>query len=379
MKKIKIAHFVADEKFIDSAYAQFEKILPGGSDFFLATNKKKAEFIKKTPVQFISRLSFKNSFFIKKLSSYNFVMLHSLNGFNQQLVAHAWGKTKFVWIGMGYDYYDLIHDGHEDLLLDLTRSKYTVFQKGLYNYPLYKKIARKIIYKNISKKSLIEKIDYFSPVLENEYPLVREKFNSYFPKYVKWNYGITSQLVSTDSQRVVFGNDILIGNSASYTNNHLDIFNSLKDVSLNGRKIVTPLSYGDSKYGDMIEAKGVKYFGDNFIPIRNFMPFQEYMDTISQCSNVIMNHLRQQAGGNVAAMLFLGAKIFLNKTNPLYDHYISNGVRLFSIDELLQNLKLLDIPLPKDDVANNKRILKRLLGPDAALQKTRNLINVVSS
>jgi len=379
MKKLKIAHFVQDEKFIDSAYVQFEKVLPGGSDFYLPSRKKKADFIKKTPVRFISSYSYKNPFFMKKLSSYDFIMLHSLGTFNQQLVAHAWGKIRFVWIGMGYDYYDLIHDKLENILLDLTRSKYTVFQKELPKDPLYKIIARKLIYKNISKENIISKIDYFSPVLENEYSLVAMKFKCNFPKYVKWNYAMTSQIVDDEPLKKVSGDNILIGNSASFTNNHLDIFESLKGVQLNGKQIVTPLSYGDLEYANMIEREGVNYFGSQFIPIRKFMPFKEYMEAISKCSNVIMNHLRQQALGNVAMMLFMGAKIFLNKENPLYNHYMLNGVKVFLIDELLNNLDLLDVPLPEEDVLNNRHALKSMIGLEVALQKTRNLINVVSS
>lgn len=379
-ENIKIAHFIIDDKFPDAAYRLFEKASPGCNDFYIYSPDKNLKYVKDIPVIFISRFAFKNPFFMKSLEKYDFIVLHSLTKFNQALVSHSNEKLKFVWIGMGYDYYDLIYDSKEALYLKKTDAIAQKFDNNIiYKKSWLKELGKKIIYKNKCKKEVVKRINYFSPVLENEYSMLRKRFDSKFPKYVRWNYGMTTKLVDGDSNKNrVTGQNILLGNSASFTNNHIEVMDFLKHIDLNGKKIICPLSYGNDGYGDYIASKGADDFGDDFVSIREFMPYDEYMEMINSCSNVIMNHLRQQAVGNVAAMLFMGAKVFLNKVNPLHEHYITHGVKLFTIEQLYAEPEILDAPLSEEDIENNRAILKSLSGSQAQIDKTRNLIEQVS-
>ena len=123
-KNIRIAHFITDEKFVDSAFSQFEQVVPGCSDFFIPSWKRGLKYIKMVPAKFINPGSFKNPSFLADLKQYSFIILHSLNYFNEQLVARADRNVKFVWIGMGTDYYDLIYDDKTYLYLNKTHAKF---------------------------------------------------------------------------------------------------------------------------------------------------------------------------------------------------------------------------------------------------------------
>lgn len=381
IENIKILHFTPDEKFTDFAYENFESVAPSCNTFLIPSLDKKLKYIKKTPVEFINIISLKNPFFMKSLEKYDFIVLHSLNIFNQEVVAHASPCLKFVWIGMGFDYYDIIYEDCESLYQEQTKGiVQNLNNKRKTTNNLLGQLSKRLFYKNLDKKTIVEKIDFFAPVLENEYGMVASKFSFNFPDYIDWNYGSTAKMIEGKMKHCnLNGNDILVGNSASPTSNHLEIFEFLKTQNLSRKKIICPLSYGDSEYASILKNKGRIYFGDIFLSIDEFMPYENYMNLISSCSNVIMNHHRQQGGGNVLAMLYLGAKVFLNEKNPMYSFYKEKGVIIFTTDELYNNPSLLDLHLSEEDIEKNRQILKLTFGEKIILNKTENLIKKVIS
>ncbi len=389
-KDIKIAHFIHDEKFPDSAYDQFEAVVPGSSDYFIVSKAKELQHVKKIPVNFIDELSFNDEKFLRQLTNYDIIILHSLSKLNQCLVANLKTTAPIVWIGMGIDYYSLIYESRQCLYFDKT---YEVEKKRM-SFP--NKIKRKLktirnnngkidfiefIKKTIApkknnKNEIINKIDYFAPVLKEEYKIIKNKQENFIPKFIEWNYSKNASLFDgRNAMPAISGNNILLGNSAALTNNHIEAIDLLKYIGVNDRKVVCPLSYGNAENAKTVDEYGKKELGGAFVSVMDFMPYEQYIRMISTCSNVIMNHLRQQAGGNISAMLFMGAKVFLNKENPLYSHYMNLGIKVYLIDDLKENPKLLDKKIPQDEVNHVQKILREKLGWEAALKKTRNLID----
>ncbi|MDA0524842.1 TDP-N-acetylfucosamine:lipid II N-acetylfucosaminyltransferase [Methanococcoides alaskense] len=381
IENIKILHFVPDDKFTDTAYLNFESVAPSCNTFFVPSMTKNLKYIEKTPVEFINPISFKNPFFMKSLNKYDIIVLHSLSVFNQEIVAHANPCLKFVWIGMGYDYYDLIYENPECLYQKRTRDIVkNLHIKKKSNDGILKQIANNILHKQLEKKSIVEKINFFAPVLENEYEMVASKFAFNFPNYVDWNYGSTVRMIEGKIKHCKLNNnDILVGNSATPTNNHLEVFDFLRTQNLKGKKIICPLSYGNSEYAHIIKNAASIYFGNRFLAVDKFIPYDNYISIISSCSNVIMNHHRQQGGGNITAMLYMGAKVFLNTLNPFYTFYKGKGAVVFSLDELYNNPKLLDLHLSEEDIEKNRQIIKLAFNEKAILDKTEKLIKKVIS
>ena len=112
-----------------------------------------------------------------------------------------------------------------------------------------------------NKKEIIERIDYFAPVLEYEYELVRKALSfRNFPEYIYFNYGsLEKHLIKSFNQKNVNGDNILVGNSATDTNNHIEIFDLLNTLVLgDSTKIICPLSYGNETY-----KKNIIHIGNN--------------------------------------------------------------------------------------------------------------------
>ena len=95
---------------------------------------------------------------------------------------------------------------------------------------------------NNNRSLALARVDYFSPVLDSEYSLVC-KYNSWFrAKYINWNYGtVEDDLLLSGSNVNCVGDNLLVGNSATDTNNHYEVFESIKSqLNLEHRKVIVP-------------------------------------------------------------------------------------------------------------------------------------------
>ncbi|WP_277640145.1 TDP-N-acetylfucosamine:lipid II N-acetylfucosaminyltransferase [Wolinella succinogenes] len=370
-----ILHIVEDDKFIDVTYNIFEIVSPNNNEFMVVTKQEKFKYIKTTPITKISPLKFLSKRFAKSLNKYEFVVLHWLDDMKKQLVINAPKNVKFVWIGWGGDYYGYID---KNLYLPLTRhlvdemskTESKISAKSKIKNFIKEKIFLKDV-KNIDK--VFNKISYFVPPIEEDYLILKKKFQNFNPKFIDRNYGTLELSIKQDF--IICGKNILIGNSATPENNHLDTFNIISGFDISDRKIICPLSYGNMHYAERIKNRGQFLFGDNFVPINDFLPISEYNKIIGSCSIVIMNHLRQQALGNILAMMYFGAKIFLNSENPIFHFLKRNGAVIFSLEEL-NNTSIMD-GISDREIGTNREFLLGYWSENSVVRKTEKLIKIV--
>lgn len=122
---------------------------------------------------------------------------------------------------------------------------------------------------------------------------------------------------------------LLLGNSDTVTNNHLEMLDNLERFKEENIKLIIPLNYGNKKYGDLIEQKAIKIFGkDKVIPLRDFMNREAYYQILDEVDIAIMNHYRTQAAGNTLALLYRGKKVFINEKSSTYKFLKTNGVSI---------------------------------------------------
>lgn len=144
---------------------------------------------------------------------------------------------------------------------------------------------------------------------------------------------------------------VLVGNSADSGNNHLDIFERLGKFKDKNFKLICPLSYGEKGYAEMIVTEGKRLFGDKFVPLTDFMPFEQYLDLLGRVDIAIFNHNRQQAMGNIITLLGLGKKVYMRRGTTSWDSISRLGIKIFDIDDLsLEQIDNVDITL------NNRKV-----------------------
>lgn len=383
-----ILHLVNDEKFIDIAYRMFEDASPDNNECMVLSSSESLTYIKNTPCEIVNPAAANLKEIALKLDLYDFIVVHMLDFNKQQLLQYVSKRTKIVWIGFGADYYDLIVEKNTDLFEPFTtrlfknNNLHTIIKIPFYRkesfIPIkFLKKVKRLILGTKNKAEVIDKIDFFAPVLNSEYDVVKEAVKGFKPKFIDWNYGtLGDDLVRGFENVKLHGKNILVGNSAYYENNHLEVFELLKKLDIGDKKIITPLSYGNEEYRDEIKSAGKNAFSENFLPLIDFMSIDKYIETISSCSIVIMNHIRQQAVGNIIIMMYLGATVFLKNKNPVYKFFKEEGAVIYSIEELEKDATMLDIRLLRIEIEKNREVLKRNWSREVAQQKTKRLIEI---
>lgn len=377
----RILHLAHDDKFIDQAILVFEQAFPGKNDVLVLARSKKLKFVKLKPKRVVLvKLPHKRTPRIEacEYQEYDVVVFHSFGGLLYPEIFNIPANIPTVWLGWGFDYYDLITDT-EKLLLPQTSSIASQLRKPTARSRTGKSIRFILDFLKISKsrKKAIEKVSLFSPVLPDEYDAVRNARNwKNFPASARWNYGtIEDHFIKGFEGEQINGNAVLVGNSASVTCNHLETLVFLHRIGINDRKIVVPLSYGDTNYAQNILERGRSFFDVNFEGLIEFMPAQDYVATIKKCGYVIMNHKRQQAVGNIVIMLYLGAKIFLREENPTYTFLKHMGVSFCSVQELERNSGLLDSPLTDKERENNRKLVSDYWSRKRGVERTKTVVN----
>ncbi|MFN6992190.1 MAG: TDP-N-acetylfucosamine:lipid II N-acetylfucosaminyltransferase, partial [Fervidobacterium sp.] len=141
--------------------------------------------------------------------------------------------------------------------------------------------------------------------------------------------------------------NIQIGNSADPTNNHLEIFKKLLVYNQENIHIFAPLSYGNHNYAKEVIKIGKSYFGDKFTPITEFIPFDKYLDFLSNIDIAIFAHNRQQGFGNIITLLGLGKKVYLRSNVTLWHLFKEFGIKVFDISTV--DLERLDEATSKEN------------------------------
>lgn len=369
-----ILHIITDDKFPDKGIENFNRALPGQNRTLIVTQDEKFKYLKLIPdVILKERQWYLNHSFIKEIRNSSTIVLHHLCIVGLMATLIAQKSKKILWIGWGADYYNQFEKKGYQL--------YGWYTKELLEKKANKKINHfKKMIKTILFNHAIKRINIFSPVILEDYEL----FNHYFPKskmiYMPWNYGINNSQAPVDIQTDYnLGPNILVGNSASYTNNHLEVFEILKHINLGQRKIIIPLSYGDPEYRDYIIKIGKDLFHDSFVPLVDFIPIDDYHKILQSCSIVIMNHYRQQAAGNIYMMLRLGAKVYLSERSPYYKATRRMNQRVFLIETLETNPMRLLEPLSAADKIHNIRLFQESNQQNIINEQTRDIINLLLS
>lgn len=128
------------------------------------------------------------------------------------------------------------------------------------------------------------------------------------------------------------GINILVGNSADPSNNHLAIFDKLEAFKHEDIHIYAPLTYGNQKYAQEIIAEGQRRFGNKFEPLTEHLPFEQYLRFLGKIDIAIYNHRRQQAMGNTISLLGLGKKVYMRSDVTQWEFFKNYEIAVYDVD-----------------------------------------------
>lgn len=239
----------------------------------------------------------------------------------------------------------------------LRKTYWIVWGGDLYCYKNRKKKIKYILFE-ILRAHFIRNIRAICTLIEEDYYLARVWYNTK-AKYIQARYVLKdiayANLVSKYPVKACKYKQILVGNSATTENRHIEVFKLLEKYKNEELQILCPLSYGDSEYRKKVIKEGSLIFGNKFHPITTFMESKDYIKLLSTIDVAIFNNNRQQALGNLYLLMILKKKIYVDPLMPVWKNFTKNKINLYNINNIqkLNYIDFLNADYEALDVNNN--------------------------
>lgn len=343
-------HITHDNVFIDYVINAANELECTGHKFLIITdNGKNAERVKNKNVFCAAYQSDAFHEFIGDLIQYEVVYIHWLYGNTARFVNALPNSIKVVWCfwgGEGLEMPEMLKDVYQPVsykyFLNHNPNHARFSLVDMRGYFKRKRAAKNLFNENIKS---IKRSNFFAHYLLDDYTLIK-KYSGFKAGFLPFFYAPLNEIVPFNSALEIKGDDIMLGNSDTLTNNHFEAIDLLSDVDITGKKIFCPLSYENGAYAQTISDYGTKKLGEAFIPLRTYLAKEEYNGILSACSFGIMNHNRSQALGNILVLIWSGAKVFMSEQSSLFRFLEASGVLVF--------------PFHKSFMATNNTVFKKL-------------------
>lgn len=354
MKKITILHVFPDEKFFDGISNFYDQIPEVENRYVYYTSRKNFTFkyIKNAGKIKIVK-SFMNYMSELRNSDVDVAYFHSLGGMTYFYMLLLPKRVKTIWWEWGFDIYHSLGNGMVPPLVKIERfkplTKLIVSEKESSILSLLKKIFVKPFYSFLQKKA-ISRVDYMRPCLPAEYELMQRDCPFFRAKLYPYE-GFVPQVSFHCHYEA--GN-IIIGNSLTYSNNHLDIFETISNCQIdNIRQIYIPVSYGGDYNGcEGLIRRAEKMRSYNVKWLAELMLSKDYFSMMESVTHAIFGIIRQQALGNIYYCLYNGIKLYLYDESVVAQQLRKEGFIIFSIDNEL-NTESLSKCLTEEDAKHN--------------------------
>jgi hypothetical protein len=352
MELKRIINIMPDEKFLDYYIKMSNFFLPNESSYIIYSNNLQLKYVVSEDNNIIIIKNDIDSFsnILKFVSEKSTVIFHGFINSQSHFLEGLPKTVKKVWLFWGYDGYGAVPS-----------SKYFKWDSYILTFPnsIINKLKFMLVFgynyflRSHNKKAieLIRKMDYCATWIDKDYQLAK-KYNEnikrlYFNYYTKEFLNFEDLKFNNANRKRIF-----LGNSANHTNNHVQALEYLYKKSYDG-EIICPLSYGgEETYINSIINIGKRLFNNQFIPITSFMSLDKYQDLINSCGIVWMNHLRQQAAGNLLVSFCSGKIVVLDSNNPMSETFKKWGLFFYEKEDIF-NSQIIDEKI----LSNNRKII----------------------
>ena len=309
------------------------------------------------------------------LSDYNAVIVHGLFSRIQfDIIRHLPNETKLAWVLWGAEIYS-----RKDTIL----SHLAPITKFLFRVKQYKdaKTRQHRVAMEVPLE-ILKRVDYLLGSSLELFEDAKAYIGNPKMKHLQYSYFTLEHLIGADMlDAKVNGHNILLGNSATPDNNHLDVMLLLKRVGVpKWAKIITPLSYNALWIKRMVTKVGRFLYQGQFYPLLEYMPRADYNKLVQSCSVFIANHHRPNAFGNTLTALWLGARVYVSKDNVQTKFLQRLGLHVNIIEkDLNKKNPNLFTPLSEYEREDNRRVIMEIYGRDQMRKNIQYIIDILNT
>lgn len=338
-----IVHICVPEKFIPPFIELIKENFDFNRHFFLIG--KKAPWLRDQPNNVINNSGLVRKFIhLIRLYKCNKIFLHGLYDSHTLylLWLQPWLLKKCYWLIWGDDLY-----------------QYLTPPRGY---------RRKI--KEIIRASLIRRFGHIVTYIHGDYELARKWYGAEGAWHECLMY--ESNIFQDTTPACHLGDGkirIMVGNSAYPRNNHIDALDRIASCINDSAVIYAPLSYGPRKEAKRVAEHGTRLFGDRFVPLMDFMPFDEYKRILNDVDIGVFNQDRQQAMGNMITLLGMGKTLYMKPNTSSWEFFSSIGLVIKNIHEF--DMTLLD----RKSISNNIELTRRYFSKQTLISQYNAAFN----
>lgn len=305
------------------------------------------------------------------------IWVHGLTDAKAQFVLSLSGRPHIVWGTWGWDYVRFA--GRWLYGMRTTR----LWLKGISRRSAMTSILTYLISKTPWVRFLpdlhcrfFRTVDFYSTVVPEEEALLSHILRGK-AKRISFHYYSKKDLDISNRQVDLSAKRIWIGNSATLSNNHLDVLPILEKNK--GFELHLPLAYSttasDKIVGEAVEKYGTLHFGGQFFAHKEFLPFDDYIKLMERCALFVFAHRRQQSAGNATLAFGMGGCVVMDERNPIFHYVRRNGICVYSLSNLKRHGVERLIEDFKPNQLENMRKAKELWNYERMMTDIKHSIN----
>lgn len=245
---------------------------------------------------------------------------------------------------------------------DLYNARYAIKDKEQKGLHLTHRICE------ILKRQLMQRVTMYMTFACADFDLAKEWYGASGKQFdCLYTSNVDIGLLDSLEKKEFSGKvNIMVGNSATRTNQHKEVLNILKKYAEENICIYCPLSYGgDSEYAVEIAEYGKKLFKDKFVAITDYMESDEYAEFLNKMDIAIFNNNRQQATANIEILSYLGKKLYIRSDTTMWKHYVERDkCSFYSVGSIKGEDFAEFFKFGNDDRDNNKKYFSKIWDED---------------
>lgn len=312
---IKNLHVFHDEKFTYPFIDFVNKYFSSDNHLFLVIGKEVKPKISKWKNAEEIGVSFKSlKMLLKEMNASDKIFVHSLFTFSivMLLFLQPWLLKKSYWVVWGGDLYEYRN----------------------------RKANMKNRVKEFFRAFVIKRFAGLVTEVKGDYNMAEKWYGVQGSFYYSFSYpsNLYKEILIPDKEKEDNVTYIQVGNSADPSNNHIEVFEELKEFANRDIQILVPLSYGNKEYAEKVEKRGKELFGEKFKALLQFIPYEDYLNILAKIDIAIFNHDRQQALGNITSLLSFGKKIYIRDDITTWRFCLDHELTVYSTNNEIGTL-----------------------------------------
>jgi dTDP-N-acetylfucosamine:lipid II N-acetylfucosaminyltransferase len=358
--EFEIVHIADDQKVVDAAFSRFERVFPGKNILCLLKGASDIKHVKSRPRVEFTTLDLVLGRGRDVGSKAKVVVFYSLTKKLWKLYEALNIRCRIVWLGFGVDYYDIIDD---DEMSQYTQKTRKVVQDSRWAWTSVISLWRQKNWTRRKQEGILPKVSYFSG-FPGEIEMLHSRCQNF--KAVSFPYCFTDFDDVPLATRGGFGGRevfrVVLGNSASPANNHLEAIDCLAEMQMRSRvpvEVIIPLAYGDKRYAVSVVDYARRKL-NRIVLLTQFKCYREYIEMLASCNLAIFNHKRQMAVGTILALMKNGVRLVLNDESIVYKFLSCHGCSLDALSDVTP-VDLLN-RLRHEDVQYNRQFAAEFWG-----------------